>query len=103
MIIAVDFDGVIHDYKNPIEGRRMGAPIEGTQEALVALKDDGHEIIVFCLWGHEAGQETIRKFMEYYQLPYDSITNIKPKADYYIDDRAIKFINWKDAFKEMQI
>ncbi len=48
-ILAIDFDGVIHDFKNPIEGRRMGAPIEGTKEALDKFKSKGYKIIVFTV------------------------------------------------------
>ncbi len=32
--------------------------------------------------------------MNYYKLPFNEITNIKPQADHYIDDKAIKFENW---------
>src|ERR1035437_3723081 len=94
-VLAIDFDGVIHDYKHPIVGRRMGAPIEGTQEALNQLKSQGYKLIIHTVWGDEKGKKTIADFMEYYKLPYDSITNIKPIADWYIDDKAIHFEQWK--------
>lgn len=96
MIIAVDFDGVIHDHKHPIAGRRMGAPIEGTQQALDILRRKGYKIVIHSVWGDDKGQKTISDFMNYYKLPYDEITNIKPNAEYYIDDKAIHFTNWKD-------
>lgn len=94
MILAIDFDGVIHDFKHPIKGRRMGAPILGTKEALQDFKKRGHTIIVHTVWGDEKGQKTIGDFMKYYGIPYDSITNIKPQADFYIDDKAIRFQDW---------
>lgn len=100
-VIAVDFDGVIHDFKNRLEERRMGAPIVNTQEALTVLKGRGYEIVVFTVWGDEKGQKTISDFMQYYNLPFDRITNIKPQADFYIDDKAIKFIDWTSALKEV--
>jgi histidinol phosphatase-like enzyme len=95
-VLGIDFDGVIHDYKHPIKGRRMGAPIEGTKEALERLKRQGYKIIIHTVWGDEKGQKTIADFMKYYELPYDEITNIKPQADWYIDDKAIHFESWKD-------
>ena len=91
-ILAIDFDGVIHDYKNPVEGKRMGLPIEGTKEALTQLFDEGNEIIVFSVWGNQ--EDVIGDWMEYYEIPYHSITNIKPNADIYLDDRAIRFEGW---------
>lgn len=103
MKLCIDFDGVIHDHKNPIKGRRMGAPIDGAKEALEKLKDRGCEIIIFTVWGGtDSGRETIRKFMEYYQLPFDSITNEKPNCDYYIDDRAIHFDNWPNTLSQIK-
>ena len=96
MILAIDFDGVVHDFRHPVPGRRMGPPKEGCKEALEKLKSQGHEIIIHTVWGDEKGQAVISKFMEYYQLPFDSITNIKPNADYYIDDKAVLFTEWKD-------
>ena len=97
--IAVDFDGVIHDFKNPVPGRRMGPPIFNAQDALVDLKSKGYEIVVFTVWGDEKGQSVIRDFMNYYNLPFDRITNIKPQADFYIDDKAIRFTSWEDALR----
>jgi ribonucleotide monophosphatase NagD (HAD superfamily) len=99
--LAIDFDGVIHDYKNPVPGRRMGAPIAGAKEALTSLKDKGYEIVVFTVWGDEKGQKVIADFMNYYQLPFDRITNIKPQAEYYIDDKAIAFLRWDDVLPKL--
>lgn len=98
MIFAIDFDGVIHDHKNPIKGMRMGKPIEGTDEALRRLKSRGHKIIVFSVWGDEKGKKTIEDFMKFYGLLFDEITNIKPHADYYLDDKAVRFTKWEDFF-----
>lgn len=102
-IICVDFDGVIHDFKHPIPGRRMGLPIIGTQSALDNLKKQGNRIIVLTIWGgDEKGQKTIADFMEYYKLPFDEITNIKPNADYYIDDKAVRFRgDWEETLEQL--
>jgi uncharacterized protein YmfQ (DUF2313 family) len=93
MILAIDFDGVVHDHKHPIAGRRMGAPIEGAKEALTMLKRH-HKIIIHSVWGG-SGKQVIADWMKYYGIPYDDITNIKPQADHYIDDKAIHFTNWE--------
>ena len=100
-IVAVDFDGVIHDYKNPIPGRRMGGLIPGTLDALMSFGRHGFKIIVFTVWGDDRGREVIAEFMKYYQLPFDEITNTKPKADYYIDDKGIHFTTWEDALAQI--
>src|SRR5260221_3095949 len=100
-VLAIDFEGVIHEYEHPIEGRRMGAIINGARQALEFLKKRGDRIIVFSVWGHDKGRKTIADFMNYYYLPFDEITNIKPQADYYIDDRGIKFTNWEEVLKQL--
>lgn len=97
MILAIDFDGVIHDFKHPIPGRRMGPPMAGCKEALTKFKQRGDNLIIFTVWGDAKGQKTIADFMKYYELPYDSITNIKPQADAYLDDKAIRFVSWAET------
>ena len=83
MVLAIDFDGTIHDINNPVAGHRMGPPMPGALEKLSSFRQKGYKII-------------IHKWMEFYDIPYDEITNIKPVADYYIDDKAIKFTSWSD-------
>lgn len=96
MILAIDFDGVVHDHKHPIEGRRMGAPIEGAKEALQIFKRRGDRVIIFSVWGDAVRQKVIADWLKFYAIPHDSITNIKPMADVYIDDKAIRFTSWLD-------
>lgn len=98
--IAIDFDGVIHDYKHPVEGRRMGGPIEGTKDALKKLKRKGFKIIIHTVRGDEP--QHISDWMQFYGIPFDEITNIKPKAEFYIDDHGIHFENWEQALEEIK-
>ena len=98
-VLAIDFDGVIHDFANPIEGRRMGGPIAGAKNALTQLHRR-YKIIVFTIWRPES-HKTIKDFMKYYELPYDEITNVKPKADYYIDDHGLSFTNWENLLQQL--
>lgn len=102
MILAIDFDGVIHDFKHPLVGRRMGTPIAGCKESLDTLKRLGHKIIVHTVWGDDKGRPAIEKFMKYYELSYDEITNIKPNADVYLDDKAMFFYSWRKALDDIQ-
>lgn len=94
---AIDFDGVIHDYKHPKPGMKMGLPMPGAAEALALLHGRGHTVIIHSVRGNE--RDVIRKWMEYYMIPFDSITNVKPQADFYVDDKAVHFDNWADTLK----
>ena len=92
MIIAIDFDRVIHDTDHPKEGRKMGPPMEGAKEALRDLFRQGHQIII-----HSCNRpEVIQKWMQYYEIPYHYVWDGvgKPVAHYYVDDRAVKFTSW---------
>ena len=93
MILAIDFDGVIHDHKHPVEGKKMGLPMDGAVQGLKKLKVFGHMVIIHSC----KDKQTIEEWMKFYGIPYyDSITNIKPIADVYLDDKAIRFENWND-------
>lgn len=99
-ILAIDFDGVIHDNKNPLPGRRMGLPIKGAKFTLEYFKDRGFKIIIHSVWGNKGS--VIEAWMQYHGLPFDKITNIKPDADYYIDDKAVTFTTWDNVRKTCQ-
>ncbi len=96
MILAIDFDGTIHDYKNPTPGRKMGPPVRGARDALVGLKASGHTIHIYTIW-RQSSHGAIRDWMDYYDIPFDHVTNIKGQADAYIDDKAIRFTNWEEV------
>ena len=105
MTFAIDFDGVIHDWEHPIEGRRMGPPFKGAKEALDQLYHADHKIII-----HSCNRPAIiRKWMEFYNLPFayiwgESPSDLgqKPIADFYIDDRAVRFNgDWAATMQEV--
>lgn len=96
MIFAIDFDGVIHDKDHPLKGRRMGEPIEGAKETIERLRGDGATIIVFSYWAHGRGAEAIRDWLGFYEIPFDDVTNVKPNADVFLDDRAVRFTSWAE-------
>lgn len=100
--LSVDFDGVIHDHENPIEGRKMGGVIKGAKEAIESLKKKRHHIIIFSARATPSGKQHIKDFLEYYKIPHDEITNVKTSSDYYIDDNGIRFNNWEDTLKQIK-
>ena len=93
--IAIDFDGVIHNYANPIEGRRMGAPYPEAIPAIRDLKHYGYTIVVHTVRATtQEGSKVVRDWLDYYQVPYSEVTALKPNADYYIDDKAVRHTDW---------
>lgn len=95
MVLAIDFDGTIHDWKHPQPGRQMGPPMEGAQDALRSFKAAGHTIVIHTVRGGRP--QHVREWLDYFAIPYDSVTNIKVPADWYIDDRGMHFTDWQQT------
>ena len=106
--IAIDFDGVIHaNSKGFFDGTIYDEPVPGSAAALQYLHDLGYVLIIFTakakpnrpLINNMTGIELIKEWLHKYDmLRYVSdITAEKPRAKFYIDDKAIKFTNWLDV------
>lgn len=97
MILAIDFDGVIHDWKHPKPGRKMGEPISGARESLQAMRQKGHQIII-----HSCNRPSvIADWMAWYKIPYNNIWQDKPVADWYVDDRGLQFQSWEQVMRDL--
>lgn len=103
MKIAIDLDGTIHDPFNRLPGYKMGQPIQGAAQAIKQLRDAGHEVIIFPTWAdNQQRRQAIVNWLTYFQVPFDDITSVKPDAGAYVDNRAIRFINWEQTLKEIE-
>jgi hypothetical protein len=96
--LAVDFDGVIHDPANIKKGYKLGVPIDGAFEALWEFHNRGAIIVIHSVWaGTEQKRKAMADWLHYFKIPYDFITNIKPDCDYYIDNKGVRFTNWREV------
>jgi hypothetical protein len=100
--IAVDFDGVIHDFQGWGDGTCYGDPLPHALESLRRLSKE-YNVIIFTAkarpdrplvngaTGHQLVIEWLKKHnvMKY----IDYVTHEKPRAKFYIDDKAIKYDN----------
>lgn len=100
-VLAIDFDQVVHDAKNPVPGRRMGLPMPDAVEGMNKLKDLGYKLIIHTVRG--GSPKHIEDWCEFYGVPYDEVTNIKPTALWYIDDRALPFVSWLDLVNRLEL
>lgn len=103
--ICVDFDGVIHEpgVANPHDKRRMGVPRVGASDAMQELIDRGYRVVVFTSRAVRDKGAHVREWLDYYDIPYHDVTAIKIPALAYIDDRAIRFTDWPQAIKDIDL
>ena len=110
--IAIDFDGVIHNFnKGWHDGTCYGKPIPGALEAIRNLSQN-YKIIIFTakaksnrpLVNGKTGVELVEEWLKKHDiLKYVSeITSEKPRAQIYIDDRGYRFINWDNAIRDIK-
>lgn len=103
--IAVDFDGVIHQYSNHWQdGVIYDKPVEGAFEKIIDLLPS-YDIAINSTRNQYPDQIIAMKqwflkwgFPEHYLKELKFPTH-KIKAIAYIDDRAIRFTNWQDMRK----
>ena len=103
-VIAIDFDGVIHkNSKGFHDGTIYDEPIEDVKKGLEYLSKSYKLVIYSCkanpnrpLIDGETGIDLIWGWLQRWNLHgyIKDVTYTKPNAKYYIDDKAIRFINW---------
>jgi hypothetical protein len=109
--LAIDFDGVIHkNSKGFHDGTIYDDLIEGTKEALEELSKK-YRLVIFSakarkdrpLINDKTGIQLIWEYLHKHELDsyVDTVTSEKPRAFAYIDDRGIRFTNWKDCLNSL--
>ena len=110
LTFAVDFDGCITEYNFPEIGEQTVLQ-KKLLNVLNKLQIKGHKIILWTSRGEPALNEAI-EWCKQNGLIFDAhqvnpffkkISGPSPKivADYYIDDKAIKFLNWNQVLEEV--
>ncbi|MBN2445387.1 MAG: hypothetical protein JXO22_01580 [Phycisphaerae bacterium] len=98
--IMIDLDGVIASEERTFE-RPCANPLEGAREALQALHDAGHSVIIYTARGWAEYRYT-KQWLDDNGFVYDGLHMGKPIADIWIDDRAIGHRNWPDTLAQLR-
>ena len=111
--IGLDFDGVVHkNSKGFHDGTIYDEPLPGTKEALSFLSNKYTLIIYTCkanperpLVNGKTGVELISEWLKKHKLNkyISDITNKKPRALFYIDDKVIRFDNWSQSLTDVKL
>ena len=105
--IAIDFDGVIHNFdKGWYDGTCYGEPLPGALESIRKLSEK-FDIIIFTakakpnrpLVNGKTGKQLVEEWLIKHGVRdcVKEITSEKPRARLYIDDKAYRFYNWQDT------
>ncbi|MDQ6761435.1 MAG: HAD hydrolase family protein [Bacteroidota bacterium] len=108
MRIVIDLDGTICPIKEKDGKYDELTPLPGAIEKINELKNAGHYIIILTARNMATQGSNVGKVMknigkitldwlEKYEVQYDEIYFGKPNAHVYIDDRALRFSEWKDV------
>lgn len=85
--LEIDFDGVIRD-------TQTGKPVEGALKAMKWLDSKGRKMVISTA---REDLDNVQKWLNKYGFDRWELTNKKIRATAIIDDRAIRFLNWKDV------
>jgi len=111
--IGIDFDGVIHRCsKGFYDGTIYDPPIEGSYRALEILSQQ-YDIIIYSakarsdrpLISGKTGVELIWEWLREHDMDkfVKDVTAEKPRAVFYIDDKAVRFNGaWHDMFEQLE-
>jgi hypothetical protein len=98
--ILVDFDGVIHRYSQGwADGTAYDIPFDGAKEGLEELESMGYRVVIFST--RDADQ--IKTWLKKWRFAEYEITNQKLPALAMIDDRAIRFLVWRQAIDDLKM
>lgn len=115
-VIAVDLDGTIFDFDleswHEYGMAYFGEPKADVIQALKELRKLGYEIVIYSSrftpsessYAIVAAINFVSRALAKNGIPYDRlwVREGKPHADYYIDDKAMKFESWKQVLKEIK-
>ena len=105
--IAIDFDGVINSFKSGWKGAEFtDEPVNGAFEAINTLLNKGYNVVIYSTRAETAeGKNTIYNYLleNGINISEIEVTDKKPIALVYIDDRAIKFSgNWNETLDKIK-
>ena len=112
MRISVDLDGVIAQLKASDQTYADVEPVAGAVERLRELRAAGHYIIINSARNMATCEANLGRviknvgkvtldWLERHAVEYDEIFFGKPNADVYIDDRAVRFVEWSQLSDDL--
>ena len=98
MKIILDLDGTICS-EEKFENRQKAKLLDGAKKSIDILKKK-NKIIIYSARGWHEYNQTFR-WLKKNKIYFDQLILGKPIGDVWIDDRAIRFNNWKKIIKKI--
>jgi len=98
--ICVDLDGVLNTFDRWQSPEYFHPIRPGAREFLIRLRQHGYRVVVFTVRWHE----WVRRWLEENGLGeyVDEVTDRKPPAEVYLDDRAVCFQgDFDEAYRQI--
>ena len=90
--IALDFDGVLHDYSGWNGVIPTGPPVDGALNSVNWLLNHGFDPFIMSTRAQEpGGREAIQSWLAEHEFPVLEVTHHKNHAELYVDDRGFRF------------
>lgn len=99
--MAIDFDGTLASYHGWQGPENIGKPLKGSLEFLNNLLKAGYRVVIFST----RDVKDIRQWLRYYlgeEARRVAVTNQKPSAWVFIDDRALTFKGKYPGIEEIE-
>lgn len=104
--VCIDLDGTLCQEQKFGYGIITGQPKASASRALQELKKEGFKIVILTTrlnpsFGGdiEWKKNEVERWLKDWEIPFDEVTNNKPPADLYIDNKAIRFFDWEEAVR----
>jgi len=110
--ICIDLDGTICENKTSGETYDDVLPKENAIKTIQEWKSAGHYIIIYSARNMVTHNNNLGRiianqspvvisWLKKYNIPFDELWFGKPLADFYIDDKAVKFQTWDQVKTEI--
>jgi hypothetical protein len=84
---CMDFDGVLHQHETGEGPGPLGEPLSPGLQMAKRIKAAGHKLVILTARPRDQ-HHTIHGWLKGHGVRADEVTNVKPPAEMYIDDRA---------------
>ena len=97
--VCIDFDGCLADYHGWKNTDTLDPPYPGAKEFVERVLATGYRVVI-----HTTRRSVrVEAWLYQWKFPSVDVSNVKPKAMVYIDDRGFRFTgDWDAAFEAIE-